>query len=143
MPPGHGKSYRHGVGRLREADVLCPPKSEGLLVDLKRRARKNPSEWPAYVSVWASRLRARAAAGDVVMVPDVDVAVAAGFTVVGAFLLDEDVWASNLAGRSAEAVARCRECYQSVQSSGVVKYLCSSNEELTGALEMCCRLVAR
>lgn len=133
MPPGHGKSYRHGVGSLREADVLCPPRRTPTLGALRTAAKRDPSKWREYLAEWGSCLRAAAVPGDVVMVPDFDVAEAAGFCVVGAYYLAEGSWLGNMRDRDSAKVEECRVCYESVARSGRA-VLCNSNAELDAAL---------
>jgi hypothetical protein len=137
LPPGHGKTFRHGSGALREADALCDPKSHPTLVSLKGSAKAGEVPWSVYVAEWSRRLAAAAEDGTVVMVPDVDVAVAAGFRLVGVFLLERSVWLSNLAGRPTRKLGQWQQCYDSVSASGVA-VVCASNEDLTRALSACC-----
>lgn len=137
MPPCHGKTYRHGWGCLKEADVLCGPKSDPLLVRLKRMAKADPGLMVHYVDEWAGRLAAAARCGDVVMVPDVDVAESAGFEVAGVFVLDVDSWAANLSSRPASKVAQYRVCYDSVLGSGEPVQVCWGNAALTRAIAEC------
>jgi hypothetical protein len=139
MPPGHGKSFRHGRDRLREADVLFSHKGSPLLVELKKSAQKDAKLWPLFVGEWASQLKSRARPGDVVMVPDFDIAEAAGFEVLGAFLLTEEAWLPNIVTRTLPEVTRARVCYDSVMASSMVKFVCSSNEELDVLLAACCK----
>jgi hypothetical protein len=134
MPPCHGKTYRHGFGRLREADVLCHPRASPLLDTLRTLARQDAVFMDGYVKLWAWHLAAAAHDGDVVMVPDVDVAVSAGFIVTRALLLDECAWISNMRSRKLSKLPVYRECYSSVLRSGVPVVVCDGNEELTREL---------
>jgi len=143
MPPGHGKSIHHGSGWLKNASVLCDRNGSGELARLEYEACNDLEKLPQCVEEWASILKTLAVPGDVVMVPDTDVAYAAGFRVLGVLLLDKDVWVANLVGKSGESAVRAQLWlrYESVmRARNLALYMCISNDVLTDRLRALCVL---
>jgi hypothetical protein len=129
LPPGHGKTTRHGTpSYLLEADTLVPCRSTPTLNNLRTEAKKT-NTWEEYDKEWARLLKE--ALGEqkaIIMVPSQSVGEALGAKFLGTGVLIEEVWEQNLSSRG-DSAEKFRWSYDPIINTSY--YLAQSNADLS------------